>query len=509
MREHIVKFRMFLTEHILLIVTNMLLVTIVFGLRIFSSNITIDSGFFTDKPDSVYNWLDISRWGLVLTKKVFHNMHFNLYAEMGIAFFIILLFLLLFSYFFSYVNESDRHLNYYLFCALFITHPLLMLQWYFYLQAFEIAVSIALVAVSLTGIFTWIKESRLSGLIVGEIAMIWAMGSYQSNVILYIAGALGGFLLLRQKNIKDSLLTSMKLILTFTTGFLVNTAIGKLFSSDSSYLDTGILWGKVPIKECIHNILKHIQEVLLGKTIMNLGFALIVLITLLYVIYNLTRHSSVAAYRSLVLVILIATPFFLTLYMGNIPVYRSQYVLPFIIGFCFMYFSGSLFKKHIRSNLWIASGFIIIGCMFVLQQLQTTLKLWYTEDIRYQQDMAMYQQLSSSLVQTNQYTAGDTVAFVGTWEAPLNPSCSAPIEFVGISHFSLAKDLPPYYYHSNTYAHELRLTNGIELGMPSSEQMEIARREATDMPVYPSSGSIRKIEDGFFVIKIGEDPYPL
>ena len=88
MREHIVKFRMFLTEHILLIVTNMLLVTIVFGLRIFSSNITIDSGFFTDKPDSVYNWLDISRWGLVLTKKVFHNMHFNLYAEMGIAFFL-------------------------------------------------------------------------------------------------------------------------------------------------------------------------------------------------------------------------------------------------------------------------------------------------------------------------------------------------------------------------------------------------------------------------------------
>ena len=78
------KYMLFFKTHVKLIIFNCVLVAIIFGSRIFNTNITIDTDIMIVYPETTYNWLNIGRWGLILLQKVFGMRWFNPYIECAI-----------------------------------------------------------------------------------------------------------------------------------------------------------------------------------------------------------------------------------------------------------------------------------------------------------------------------------------------------------------------------------------------------------------------------------------
>ena len=159
------KYMLFFKTHVNLIIFNCVLVAIIFGSRIFNTNITIDTDIMIVYPETTYNWLNIGRWGLILLQKVFGMRWFNPYIECAMAYVAIILFLISYCFLFENLNIKKKNINYYIFCGLMITHPIFALQWFFRLQAFEIALSIAFVSFALICVFEWIETKQITTLI--------------------------------------------------------------------------------------------------------------------------------------------------------------------------------------------------------------------------------------------------------------------------------------------------------------------------------------------------------
>ena len=59
----------FCRKRIDLLIFNISIVAVVYGCRIFNLSVTMDTDLFINTPRSVYNWLDIGRYGLIFTEK--------------------------------------------------------------------------------------------------------------------------------------------------------------------------------------------------------------------------------------------------------------------------------------------------------------------------------------------------------------------------------------------------------------------------------------------------------
>ncbi|MGL4546570.1 glucosyltransferase domain-containing protein [Eubacterium aggregans] len=501
----ILEFKAFIEKNLKLVSFNIFIVTIVFGSHIFSTNISIDTDIFIVYPETLYNWLDIGRWGLILTQKIFNMMWFNPYIECVMAFIAIVFFQLIFCFFFYKVNRRYKHLNYYLFSALFITHPIFVLQWFFKVQAFEIAFSIILIAISLIMVFEWIEEKNCISLLIGLLCMVWSFSCYQTNVILFICGALTGFYLRDFDNIKEQIIVSGKLMCSFFIAFLCNEAINRIFFMHGDYISDSILWGKIPFVECARNIWHHMKEVLFSSQIMSFAYIVVCVFLIIMFINELKKMKVAGFYNYLVLSLLMVTTFFLTIYMGKIPLYRSQYMLPFVIGVGFMIaFNSNLNLKWKSSQKWVKAIITFLCVLFVIQQAQISLRLWYTDDIRYEHDVAMLHEIVSTIHQEGLNEKEYPVVFIGAWQGNLNGASYGETEMMGISYFTMLNEAEPRYYHSTAGVARLAKANGYTFKGATQEEVIKAKEYAKYMTAYPGNDYI-ELKDEIIIVKLSND----
>lgn len=488
-----------------LLIFNIVMVGIVFGSRIFSNNVSVDTDLMLVNPYFKYNWLEIGRWGLILFQKIFHMRWFNPYIETALAYVVIIIFLMMFSYLFDYLKSKDRKLNYYVFCALFITHPIFALQWFFKLQCFEVALSILFVPIALIFIFEWINKKKKIYLLVSVILSIISFSCYQTNVVLYISVALISFFLKYEKenDFKINLIVCIKLILSFFLAFIINTIISKIFFIQSEYLTDSIYWKSNNFEDCIKNIILYVKEVLFGSTVMTSIFSILLLVILILFI-KIRKHSIYDFFRWFVIIIFLISPFLLSIYMGGSPFYRSQYVLPFVIGAGLM-LSVSMIEDAFlnKINLILKSSLLIICSFAILLQTQTTLRLWYTEDVRYSQDHAMLQNIITDMRVGGINYMEKPIVYIGKWDAPLNPSCLGVVEMMGISHFSMFSSTEPLYYYSSLGIYRLALINGYNLKEPTVEDVKEAKKEGQDMMNWPNKGYIKET-DSIIIVRLSD-----
>ena len=203
------------------------------------------------------------------------------------------------------------------------------------------------------------------------------------------------------------------------------------------------------------------------------------------------------------------TPFLLAIYMGAKPLYRSQYTLPFVVGTMFMWLISSYSEKIVFSintlNIAMKCSLCMVACFIILSQSQTTLRMWYTEDIRYQQDKDMLLNIVDDLQEGNFDYENKPVVFIGTWQGKLNPACFEPnIEMLGISYFTMLSEAEPFYYHSTAGIKRLATCNGIDM-MAASEQNCIDAVERKDeLTSWPQRGYIKEYSD-MIIIKLSNN----
>lgn len=507
------KYYLFCKEHINLIVFNCILVALIFGSRIFTTNITIDTDIMINYPLTTYNWLDIGRWGLILFQKIFGMRWFNPYVECAMAYIAIVVFLVSYCFLFDNLKSKNRNLNYYVFCGLMITHPIFALQWFFRLQAFEIALSIAFVAIALICVFEWINTQEISILIFSLIFMVISFSCYQTNVILYIAGAVYGYFLKYERNFefKENVSVCIKLVGSFVLGFVTNEIISRLFFINSSYVSNTILWDKDNLMGNFWNIYHHVKEVLFGSQVMTCIYSVLIGLLIVLFIFDIKRMTKGKLFKWFVFGCFLVSPFLLSLYMGANPLYRSQYTLPFVIAAAYMIFV-SLYQerfdyklKNISVGLFMKSCLVVVAFFTIMSQSQTTLRMWYTEDIRYQQDKDMLLNIVDDLQEGNYDYKNKPVVFIGSWQGELNPACFKPnIEMLGISYFTMLSEAEPYYYHSTAGIKRLAVCNGINMMAASQENCIKAVKREKELTAWPQRGYIKEYDD-MIIIKLSDE----
>ena len=167
--------------------------------------------------------------------------------------------------------------------------------------------------------------------------------------------------------------------------------------------------------------------------------------------------------------------------------------------------SISMLKSAFSNKISIIlKNVLLIFCSFtILLQTQTTLRIWYTEDVRYSQDYSMLQNIITDMRLNDINYMEKPVIFIGKWDAPLNPSCLGVVEMVGISHFSMFSTTEPLYYYSSLGIYRLAVINGYNLKEPTIDDVEEAKKEGQDMANWPNKGYIKEM-DSIIIVRLSD-----
>lgn len=487
-----------------------LLLFLIHGKQLYVLNARVDTEVFINNPNSVYNWLDVGRQGGIFTRILFEQLNFNPYFVTAGSFIVLSASMIAFGYLFQYVGKMSSGISVLIF-LIFLVHPIWVEQFYFTLQILVIAIAIFLTAISILMSFWGILNNKKFAKVLSIVLMVWIFSTYQLFIVLYVAGAIFSFLLfykhksLREDNEKRNIHIYIKLIfnliILFLIAMIINSLITKLFfSNGAEYLTSQIRWGIDPVEICIKNIITHVTMVALGKGVFySYTYIISIILMLSCLLYDVLHMKEIRLKWLYVLaaISLQVCPFIVTIYGGTAPVFRAQFVLPFVIacnlGFTVMASSSVKYKKTIASSICV---------VILIIQTHSVMRMEYTDDIRFQEDMRLGSQISERI---GMATNGEEkpIAFIGSSSSQLNASCIRG-EFIGRSIFDVDAAAQPHFFYSSGRITSLLRTMGYKMQGVSSEQVLEARKIASEMPIWPAKESVYDAGD-FVVVKLSVD----
>lgn len=470
--------------------------------------------------DSFYQgWLNTGRQGLVLMKYILQNRVFNPYFAAVMT--LIILALAVSSFFLLWDKVLGVKSSIIIWGAgglLWISHPVLTEQIYFSLQSFEVMLGFLLTAASLYLTLLWVENKRrlwIFGITVAILLVTFS--TYQAFVVIYIFGAVSVLFLQALHEFSESkqnsgsrvLLRIAAWILVFLSAFLINTVITQLFFSSSTYLEEQIRWGTFSVGDIMWGICSHIVKVLSGYGLyysIFYGLLLICSLTLVLMYLGRWKNRIDCIIVFLLYLALQITPFLMTILQGGEPVRRSQLVLPAMTGFqamlCLWIVKG-LEISSVRSVKILLSGILCLSLLGGIKTTKITWSLYYTDQMRYEQDVALGRDLICRIEQVCLSEEGTLpVVVVGTRPFQGNNSCVQG-QVMGHSFFDWDATVLPIPYWSTGRALGFLYTLGANYTRPSADRMEEAVLCSESMPEWPAEGCVQ-IHNGMVIVKLSD-----
>lgn len=480
----------------------------IYGSCFFNLNLWVDMEAMINNPYSDYNFLDIGRYGLILTKYIFGLRWFNPFIATGMGYLLLWFSGVLFGYIFWRCSHDSYAISS-IFGIICFVSPIMVEQFYFQFQIFEIAWAYCLCALSIGLSYYGILKNSMSFKFISILCMIWSFSSYQAFVVIYISGIVGCFITIYHYKIKKHSIDNfpvLKILIwhisLFIIAFLLNEIIANVFFVSSDYLDNQILWGKVEFRECINNILYHISNAFLGDGVFFTSFYLLFsVLIILFLIIDIIKNKN-CKFRFIYVasgIGLQLCPFLLTIYMGNIPVIRGQLFYPFVIAWNVIILLNGFFCLGWKKVL----GVIMTLTLF-FTQANLTLRLIYTDTIRSKEDLRLLLSVEEKL--ENESLNNKPIVFLGRYNNNLNASCVRG-QTIGVSIFSFDVSTLPHYYWSTYRVCNIAQTQGLNFESAAQEQVLEARNEALKAPCWPQEGSVIDAGD-YVIIKLSEDQWP-
>lgn len=356
------------------------------------------------------------------------------------------------------------------FWLLFMIHPIWEEQVYFELQLVQISAGLVLLGLIMNGCFICAVRKQTSLLIPAVLGGALLFSIYQAFVMLFIAAA-----------------------------YLINGMITRLWFVSSDYLTSQINWGTLGFEACVNNIFAHIKDVVTGNGLFfSIGYSFTAVFVCIAAIVRLVTCGNKKLnllYLSAIALFEIA-PFLLTIYMGKIPLVRTQWALPFVIAGNFIL----LFQWcPQRIRLLFAAAALILGW----RQFYTVNRLEYTDRLRYQSDVELSNRVIHDIEKLG--LQNKPAAFIGNRTFRI-PASGVRGETIGLSFFDYDMVPEPHYYFSSSRIVSFMNAIGINLQCAPPEQIGAARQIAQGMPCWPQEGGIADAGD-FIVVKLSEDQY--
>lgn len=493
-------------NHILLIIITIVVLFLAHNPILFFNNIGIDTYLFINNPTTDYNWMQIGRYGLIVEKIILNLTNFSIiYANILFIIFFILSAIVLYYTIYKVSNKDIGLLNA-IIPIIGFTHPIFAEQLYFANQIAEIGFTFFIVVLASLFIFKWIKEKKILYSIFGIILLNISIASYQAFAVIYISICIFLFIMMYEENKKIEKIIKIifQLIGTFLLAILLYEIIIKILPNDMTYLMGGNAWKNRAFAENIEHIKHQFIEVFLAKgDYYNIGFTIGSIGFLLIGLYNCIKKNNFNNIfeRALYLlsnIMLILTPFFMTILLGQTPLIRAQIYLPIVEAFLIMFLVYYTFKnKYLK---FVGILLVVIVAEIQVYELE---KLYYTEGIRLQNDINTAYQIINDLEKIG-VKKTDKIIFVGEREAKLNETCKKG-ETIGISMFQKADAPEKITWYTSIQIILLFRTLGYDYFFPDEFDVEEAEKvvETIDA-VWPEEGSIVN-NNGCYIIKLSEE----
>lgn len=500
-----------------------LLMFLLHGAKLNAGVVGIDTEALIFGGESFYDgWLNTGRQGLVLLKHLFNNMTYNPYFA---AVMTLLIFPIAVSAFFLLWNSVWGVKNNLVFWIigglLWISHPVLTEQFYFSLQSFEIALGFLMTAAALFLTLSWVeKRQHLWAFCVSIALLILLFSIYQAFVAFYIFGVISILLLQALREFSEgkqempvrAFRRTGRWFLVFIIAFFINTVVTQKFFSTSSYLAEQIHWGNEPLWKIFRYIFGHIRSVLRGRrpVFYSAFYGYLLLLSLILFVVYLYRHGrkdkSSCFILSFFYLALQGSPFLMTILQGGEPAVRSQFVLPAMT--CLQALLCLWLAQDIAVTVKTAGRVILAGVLFMslicgLGTAKTTWSLYYTDQLRYEQDVLLGRTLIERIeLICAQESEHPPVVVVGTRPFQGNSSCVQG-QVMGYSIFDWDATVEPIPFWSTRRVLGFLNVLGADYNMVSADRLEEALGYSANMPSWPAEDCVR-IYNGMVVVKLSE-----
>ena len=471
-------------------------------LLLFSVGIDTEA-IMVDKESLIASWLTIGRQGLVLLKFLTEDgtLFSPLYAGARTVIFLVLT-CILWGYLFTEVAGKDHKIAAATFGVILVTHPILSEQFYFKLQAAEVALSFALMAVCLLHAHRFALTKCVRFGIVAYLLMLLLFSVYQVMNALFLFGMVVCFFLhfiYREEWWigREIWRYVWRVGALFILGFTSNQVIARLWFTGTDYISSQVRWGVEPVTECLLQMIRHVVLVCLGRGLYSETYVFLAVGGICFAVFlckkkreanHLSLHTFIAIGSMLFIV---AGPFYMTFISGGETVLRSQLVLPFCmasLGYCVVLYMKNMQRRW--NVLWI-----VILFLTVLLQGMHSIALGRTEAIRYDSDVRRARQIHGELQEMG-IPEGTPLVFIGGLEEQEDYIYG---DCIGQSIFAWDVEVEPYSYHSSRRILGFFYTRGYQYAYPTPEQVAKGVDISEEMATWPAKGSIR-IEKGYVIV---------
>lgn len=508
LRQPWTEFVGFLKQHPILAGGIAAVLALIYGGQAFSNYYYIDKEGLVNEPGSFYNWGEIGRFGLILTKKILGMSWYNPYLGGVMLMIALWMAAMTAGYLFYSVERRLTAPALGIFMLLFLVYPTYVEQFLFQFQAFEVVLAMVFLLVSDWYLALALRENNRISFMVSVPLVIIAFGTYQSMVPLQLCLYLGIFLMLAcQADNKKALVSSIKYsALHFAAAFGIYEAISQFFFSGSSYLSSQIVWRTGDYRAAFFNILGYIGSVVKAKACYTLTYDLCWCIGLAALLVLFMRYRRKAVWYGLGLLGVVLSPFFLSFITGSGQTYRAQLTLPMACGI--LWLSGiRVVSCELRDN-WKNAAYALLltaGCIMIFLNTAPLMRMLYTRDVIGKADEMTATMLIGDLNEYPSVYQGKPVIFVGHRAPMTNGACYETHDtYTFFSAFEMDYMFEPYYFYSTHRILGFFKTLGFQYfqGPPDGAMMLSACEDSENMPVWPLEGSIQEFED-YIIVKLG------
>lgn len=490
---------------------------VIFGSRLFTQNISVDTEVLILDPTSNYNWLDIGRYGLVFIKDILGLYSYNPYYSAGIFFILSIISTLFWLYLIDKYTNNKNKLLQLLSIFIIFANTIYAEQFYFTLQRVGIMAGILLVLISSHLSFQYTINNKKIYALVSIFLNTIVFSIYQSFIALYLSLIIGIYILQNNhttyNNSKIEFEKLKKIIIELGSIFLISYFIFSILSKifiNSEYLTSSIRWTKQSFGSIVVHIILIIGYILvINNKFYDWSLLIIGLLMFVTQIKVVKGKNIVNKFRCIISsILLLLTPFLIIIYSGSYQAVRTYINLPFVVSLCFFIVNDNInliFNgERIKKTLCCILTFVFV--FFSFKQYHMSSRLYYADDIvnNYDKELSLsiYEDALSK-VNNDKYH----LIIIGNTNYVF-PSSAQVGDMIGKSIFNVHSDVEPLYYWSNIRIQKNININGFNgFDYPSKEMVSFALqylKDNPDIPVYPNLDSIVIVDD-LIIVKLSDE----
>lgn len=489
-------FARFLKNHGSLCLFTVLTTLAVYGIRLFSMNIGIDTEYaFFNK---VLNWREIGRFGLVFMKQ-FQLFGLNLYFQNFVALAFLSVGTLSWAYFINLFFPEQNRSSFFVFAALLVSSQVWVESLYFTCMNAETAFLVMACPFVAFLMFSGVFENDRKKTVASVIALVFMIAVYQAVIVMFFCALMIGFAGYagqKTRSEKDCVINGTKIAILFLIALLAYFALDRFFVAAVFHTEKSDYLNEMVSNSVVKTIL---SPALYAFELFQKDPTSFFIFCVFPICMGIVISMKKGIVHLLAFFAVFVSIFIFPFAGGGHVTIRAQYALPLATAF-FMWFALENTSGKFRKAL--LAVFAIV-CAF---QIERSSMINFTDELRFVQDKNIALEIVRAVRKSG--ASEQTPVFIYGKHSPVYPGKSLVGEVVGHSVFEWNNKASPFDTTShvafiNCLGFSFRGVSGNE-----AELMQKARKEALSMPDFPAEGSVKNVGD-VVVVKLSETTFEM